>query len=141
MPASGGQAVQLTTSGGYRPFESADRTVVYYYALDNTGIWSVPVDGGQSVKVVGAAHDYSSGFAVMPEGLYYAAPPHSGRERFIRFYSFSTRTSMPVALARQPFGFGMTVSPDSKYVLFDQQYDAGSDLMMVESFSFGKASR
>jgi hypothetical protein len=35
----------------------------------------------------------------------------------------------------------MTVSPDSKYVLFDQQDDAGSDLMMVENFSFGKASR
>ena len=135
MPAAGGEAVQLTATGGYRPFESPDRTVVYYYALDNTGIWSVPVNGGQSAKVVDALHDYPSGFAVMPEGLYYAAPPHSGSDRFVQFYSFSTRTSRPVALARRPFGFGMTVSPDSKFVLFDQQDDVGSDLMLIENFN------
>jgi hypothetical protein len=38
-------------------------------------------------------------------------------------------------LAHHRFGFGMTVSPDSKYVLFDQRDEIGSDLMLVENFS------
>jgi hypothetical protein len=107
----------------------------FYFAVDNTAIWSVSADGGQSVKVVDVTHDYPSGFAVTAEGIYYAASAHSGEQHLIQFFSFLTAESRPVALAHHPFDFGMTVSPDSKDILFDQQDEIGSDLMLLENFS------
>jgi Tol biopolymer transport system component/DNA-binding winged helix-turn-helix (wHTH) protein len=133
MPAGGGEALQLTKSGGYRPFESREGQTVFYFALDNTAIWSVPANGGRSAMVVEVTQDYPSGFAVTEEGVYYAASGPSG-EHLVRFFSLSTAESRAVALAPRPFGFGLTVSPDSKYLLFDQQDERGSDLMLVENF-------
>jgi hypothetical protein len=71
---------------------------------------------------------------VTSDGIYYGAPPHAGQERFIRFYSFARRRSTPVVLAKHPFHSGMSVSPDSRYILFDQYDEEGSDLMLVENF-------
>ena len=134
MPAAGGEAVQLSTSRGYMPIESPDGNTVFHFARDGSGIWSLPVTGGPSTKVVGPVHPYPSGFAVTAEGIYYAAPPHSGEQRFIRFFRFSTRQSRPVAVASHAFYLGMSVSPDSRYVLFDQIDESESDLMLVENF-------
>jgi hypothetical protein len=39
-----------------------------------------------------------------------------------------------VAVASRPFVLGMSVSPDSKYILFDQLDEIRSDLMLVENF-------
>jgi hypothetical protein len=102
--------------------------------VDNTRIWSVPAGGGKSVRVLDVTHHYPCGFAVTKEGLYYGAPAESGNQRFVQFYSFSTGRSRPVALARSAFDFGMTVSPDSNYVLFDQEDEIGSDLMLIQNF-------
>jgi hypothetical protein len=73
-----------------------------------------------------------TGFAVTAEGIYYPAPLRSENQRFIRFFRFSTQGSRPVAVAANPSG--MTVSPDSKYVVFDQSDTLGSDLMLVKNF-------
>jgi hypothetical protein len=71
---------------------------------------------------------------VTPEGVYYGAPPHSGEQRFIRFVSFSTRQNSPVVLASRPFHSGLSVSPDGRYIIFDQYDESGSDLMLVGNF-------
>ena len=65
---------------------------------------------------------------------YYAERPHSGEQRIIRFLSFATGESRPIALANHAFYLGMSVSPDSKYILFDQLDESGSDLMLIENF-------
>ena len=70
----------------------------------------------------------------MPEGIYYGAPPHSGEKRFIQFFNFATGESRPVVVAKRPFHVGMSVSPDSRYILFDQYDESSSDLMMLENF-------
>jgi Tol biopolymer transport system component/DNA-binding winged helix-turn-helix (wHTH) protein len=136
MPAEGGAAVQITTSGeAHMPIESPDGKTVFYHVLRTPGeIWSVPSQGGQSVKVTGPTQRFPVGFDVTAEGIYYGAPPHSGEHRFIRFFSFSTGQSRPVALAKGPFHVGMSVSPDSRYLLFDEYDESGSDLMLVENF-------
>jgi WD40 repeat protein len=134
MPAAGGDALQLTTSGGLMPIESKDGKTVFYVAPDGSGIRRVPFSGGESVPVVGPIHGYPSGFAVTAEGIFYPAPPHSGNQRFIRFFSFSTGEGRPIAVASHAFHIGMSVSPDSKYVLFDQFDELGSDLMLIENF-------
>jgi Tol biopolymer transport system component/DNA-binding winged helix-turn-helix (wHTH) protein len=136
MRAEGGAAVQITTSsGGQLPTESPDGKTLFYHVLQDPGeIWSVPVQGGRSVKVIGPTQPYPVGFAVTSEGIYYGALPHSGEQRYIRFFNFRTGQSRPVVLANRQFHVGMSVSPDSKYILFDQYDESGSDLMLVENF-------
>lgn len=137
MPAAGGEAVPVIGAAGNGAVESADGQMLYYRSSSEANamaIWRVPVEGGQPVEVVGPAHAWPFGFTVTPDGVYYPAPPHSGESRFIRFLSFATGENRPVAVASYPFRYGMSVSPDSKYILFDQLDEIRSDLMLVEDF-------
>ena len=136
MPAPGGDAVQLTTTRwAEQPIASHDGKLVYFLRQDRSEIWSVPALGGQPVRVTGPTHRYPVGFAVTSKGIYYGAPPHAGEDRFIRFFEFSTGESRPVVVAKRPFHVGMSVSPDSRYILFDQYDELGSDLMIIEDFA------
>lgn len=134
MPAAGGPSVQLTTSGGQRPLESPDGKGVFYLTPDGREVRCVPAGGGMSWKLVESIHVYPAGFAVTSQGIYYAAPPHSGDERYIQFFSFLTLGSRPVAVAHHPFYLGMSVSPDGNYVLFDQIDEFDRDLLLVKDF-------
>ena len=130
------RSVQITRHGAsHNPAESPDGTAVFYHALRDPGeIWRIPVEGGQASKIAGPTQRFPVGFTVTPEGVYYGAPPHDGDRRFIRFVSFSTGKNIPVAIAARPFHSGMSVSPDSRYILFDQYDESGSDLMLVQNF-------
>jgi Tol biopolymer transport system component len=139
MPAHGGEPVQLTfTRWAEQPIASHDGKLVYFLRQDLSEIWSVPAEGGQPLRVTGPTQRYPVGFAVTSQGIYYGAPPHAGEERFIRFFEFSTGKSRPVVLAKRPFHVGMSVSLNSRYILFDQYDDSGGDLMIIEDFAPGK---
>ena len=133
MPAAGGDPVQLTTTGGSVPAEGVGGTL-FYLSQDATRLRSMPVNGGVASDVAGPLHPYPTGFAITPGGAYYAAPPHAGDSRFIRFLSFTTAKDRPVTMANHPFYLGMTVSPDEKYILFDQMDEFDHDLMVVSNF-------
>ena len=133
MPAEGGAAVQLSHTGGYRPLEGPDGNV-YYLSLDNDRIDSVGAGGGASSKIVAPLHRYPCGFDVSSRGVYYEAPPHSGDSRFIRFLSFTSGEDRPVAVAKYAFSLGLSVSPDEKYILFDQFDEFDRDLMLISDF-------
>ena len=135
VPAHDGSAVQITTSGrAEAPIESSDGRVVYYLMEDRSEILSIPIHGGQAKRVTGPTQPYPAGFTVTSEGIYYAGPPHAGEERFIHFFSFSTGESRPAVVAKRPLHVGMSVSPDGRYILFDQYDESGSDLMLVQDF-------
>jgi Tol biopolymer transport system component/DNA-binding winged helix-turn-helix (wHTH) protein len=136
MPAKGGAPAQITNSGGAQmPFASHDGRFLYYLRQDLREIWRVSPEGGEEVKVVGPTQRYPMGFTVTSQGIYYGAPPHSGEERYIRFFDFSTQESRPVVLAKRAFHHGMSLSPDSRYILFDQYDESGSDLLVVKNFA------
>ena len=143
MSSEGDGAMPITTSGGaHNPAESPDGKAVFYHLLREPGeIWRIPVQGGEPVRIAGPTQRFPVGYTVTAEGIYYGAPPHAGDQRFIRFFSFSTGQDNPVVTAKRPFHSGMSVSPDSRYILFDQYDESGSDLMMVENFSPGMARR
>src|SRR5690606_36487018 len=107
---------------------STDGKTVYYLAPDAATILQVPAGGGKSKPLIEPVHPTPIGFAVTRDGIYYPAPPHSPGQRFIRFYSFSTGESRPVVLAHHTFQLGLSVSPDSRYIIFDQFDRSTSDL-------------
>ena len=117
------------------PLESPDgKTIFYHVWKDNSGIWSIPVGGGAAAPVTEPTHHYPVGFTVTAKGLYYPSPPHSGDQGFIRFFSFSTGRSSSIAVSNHRNFLGFSVSPDSRYILFDKYDERGSDLMLVRNF-------
>ena len=137
MPADGGEARQITTGGAAYAVDSVDGREIFYVPQKPgyvNEIWKAPVEGGQPVRLIGPTQAWPFGFAVTQNGVYYDAPPHSGNQRYIRFFSFLTGQSRPIAVTDRPFDFGMSVSPDGRYLLFDQFDELGSDLMLVENF-------
>ena len=143
MSVNGSDPVQITTSGAaHNPAESPDGKAVFYHLYQDPGeIWSIPVQGGKPVLMAGPTHRFPVGYTVTTEGIYYGAPPHAGEQRFIRFFKFSTGQNKPIVVAKRPFHSGISVSPDSRYIIFDQYDESGSDLMMVANFSYGKTGR
>lgn len=134
MPAGGGRAVQITRSGGERPFESVDGRRIFFLPMDESKIRSVPVEGSPVSDITGPLHMYPTAIAVTSEGIYYEAPPHSGDQSYIRFFNFATGTSKPIAVTSRPFRVGLTVSPRGQYILFDQADDLDRDLMLLRDF-------
>ena len=135
MPADGGEPVQITHVGrAQNPARAPNEIDLFYHSHRDPGeIWRIPVHGGSPVKIAGPLQRFPVGFTVTSQGLYYGAPPHAGEQRFIRFFSFSNGQDWPVVLAGRPFHSGISVSPDGRYIIFDQYDESGSDLMLVEN--------
>jgi hypothetical protein len=135
MPAEGGEAVQVTRQGGYLPFESLDGKVVYY--LKDQDVWKVPVAGGEESRVLGPIVGV---FAVGAEGIYFndlGTPGFSvlNKRKFsLKFFSFAKGTAEKVFDWKYVLAWGLSVSPDGRYVLVPQVDPFVQDLMLVENF-------
>jgi hypothetical protein len=125
----------MTTCGGSRAIESPDEKFLYYASDKNKSIWRMPVSGGVETQIVAPVHDSPFGFAVTGKGIYYPAPPNRSSQRFIRYFNFNlfTRNTRAIVQAAMPFHYTLDVSPDEKYILFDQ-LEPQMDLMLVEKF-------
>jgi eukaryotic-like serine/threonine-protein kinase len=134
MPANGGEAVPVTRKGGYSGFESPDGKWLYYAKdFSATSLWKVPVQGGEETQVVESLRDYST-FAVADEGIYFIPRPDSVAGSSIQFFSFANGEIRVLATLEKPAAPGLTVSPDRQWILYSQEDQLGSDLMLVENF-------
>jgi dipeptidyl aminopeptidase/acylaminoacyl peptidase len=134
MPTEGGEAVQVTRQGGYLPFESLDGKVVYY--LKDQDVWKVPVAGGEESRVLGPIVGV---FAVGADGIYFNELGTPGfsvlKGKFsLKFFSFAKGTAEKVFDLKYLPAWGLSVSPDGRYVLTSQVDPFVRDLMLVENF-------
>jgi WD40 repeat protein len=137
MPAEGGEATEITHSeGGLFSIESRDgKTLFYCHELPEKGVWKIPAQGGMAERVTGPLIEENCGLAVTDEGIYYAAALDSRNRHSIQFFSFSTGQTHDVVVSDRPMGrLGLSVSPDQRFVLFSQQDQSGSDLMLIPDF-------
>jgi Tol biopolymer transport system component len=133
MPAEGGEATRITSGGGGTPIESPDGKTLYYeHPVREKGIWKVPVQGGEAVQVTGAYRNWFS-YAVAADGIFYVPAADSRHRGLIQFLSFSTGRSWPVVVSDRPIGTP-NVSPDRRFLVFGQQAQNNSDLMLIENF-------
>jgi eukaryotic-like serine/threonine-protein kinase len=147
MSARGGDPVQVTQHGGTYAKESTDRKYIYYGRTGPfTGLWRVPVAGGEEVEVVPRLASYGN-FAVASDGLYFEPrlpgnplghtpdfTPFTRLEAAIDFLSFATgKVSRVITLDRHA-GHGFDLSPDERTLLFAQMDAFTEDLMLVEKF-------
>jgi Tol biopolymer transport system component len=133
VPAGGGEAVQVTKKGGSYAAESPDGGFLYYLRSweteENTELWRVPVEGGEETRIIASV--CSQFFAVVERGIYFL----SGWENpSVQFFHFATGKIETVARLEGSVAFGLSVSPDGRWLLYSKHEGRGSDLMLVENF-------
>jgi dipeptidyl aminopeptidase/acylaminoacyl peptidase len=132
MPAAGGEVIQVTRQGAHIGFESFDGRYIYFTKeFGETTLWRVPAGGGAEEKVQESV--WGQAFDVTRSGIYFAALRTDGSST-IQFRSFATGKVATIAAIRRPVGWGLSVSPDERYILYTQEDRAGSDLMLMENF-------
>jgi Tol biopolymer transport system component len=131
IPAAGGVARPLARAGAFTPKESPDGRFVFFSR--DTGIWRMPVAGGDEVKVVEAHQTIFNGWDVYDRGLCYFDTRPDGT-RVLRIYDFASGRARDLAEIAQLDNSGLAVSPDGGWVVYDQQDAYGSDLVLVEDF-------
>ena len=144
IPASGGDAVQMTKRASYAPQESPDGESVYFVeAIDRPStLWRLPRSGGAPVRVLDGV--FLANFAVLTGGVYYIDRP-SGQggthyvdlptgETRLRYFDFATRRSTTVARNLGTVDIPLTVSSDGRTILYPRLDASINDLMLVASF-------
>ena len=130
MPAEGGAAVQVTRNGGVKAMESADGKTIYFSKEPGAGsIWKMAAAGGPEEKLVDSLYRFN--FALAKQGIYYMTSQGEDGKVELRFVGFGGGDSKKIADVGYP-EFGLDVSPDGRYLIYDQMDDAASDLMLVE---------
>ena len=133
---SSGREIQLTQRGGIGGLESFDGKNLYYSQLDGSGVWRVPIHGGEEQKLTKAPHlGYWGYFSVCESGLYLVDTDlPSGAT--ILFFNFRNRSLHPVLKLRQnplPYTASFSSSRDGRTILL-AQYKITSSITMLENF-------
>jgi Tol biopolymer transport system component/DNA-binding winged helix-turn-helix (wHTH) protein len=135
VSAGGGEAVQVTRNGGGTAFESPDGKFVYYLEGDyRGGLWKMPASGGEENQILPSV--FLRNFFLVNDGIYFIPEPGADGKFSIQFLNIATgkvKTVAPVSQVSHPME-GLSVSPDGRFLLFSQNDEAGSDLMLVENF-------
>ena len=132
---------QVTKQGGFAPFESGDGKTLYYAKWNESGIYSMPVNGGPETLVTGELlRTLWRYWSLSEKGIYLLRPGRKANSNDIipvlSFFNFERRKIVDLrSLEGGPSpGPGMTVSPDGKLLLITQPDEGGSEIMIVENF-------
>jgi hypothetical protein len=107
-----------------------------YYSKDfeaPTSLWKVAVEGGEETLVLEQIAFWST-FAVGDAGIHFFTRLDMVSGTQLEFLDFATSRVKTIANIDKPWIYGLTVSPDGRYILFTRIEQQGSDLMLVESF-------
>jgi Tol biopolymer transport system component len=130
-PVTGGAPEQITKSGGYVAFESADGAHLYYTRSSTLSeLWRVPTIGGEPVKVLDQVRQRA--FAIVDKGIYFVDGAAS--ETRLQFLDLATSRTSVVARNLGETSFGLTASPDGRIILYSKVDLGGEDLMLVDNF-------
>jgi Tol biopolymer transport system component len=134
MPFQGGSPTRITKNGGMSPVESPDGQFLYYSKYEQGGVWRMPLQGGPETEILKEVEGGSwPNWAVNADGIYFL--------RFgqfpvvtIDFLEFATGKTIPIWTLEKEPGWGLSLSHDSKSVVYIQNEFSESDLMLVKNF-------
>ena len=135
MPATGGDAVQLTRNSGDEPHESPDGRFLYYMKgwPSAVSVWRANRDDSQEVKVLEGVHSEGQ-WALVKDGIYFFKPPDKVGHSELAFYEFADGQTKNLLTIQRALDTHIAVSPDGRTVLYPQFDQSGSNLMLVENF-------
>jgi Tol biopolymer transport system component/DNA-binding winged helix-turn-helix (wHTH) protein len=145
VPAASGEststpAMQVTRSGGFNGVESLDGKYLYFNKdRDNPALWRLNLSSGAgSEQPILESLERWGWWTLGPKGIYFfqAVAPKLDMvhlklldEMTKRVYDLATLTKA-VSLSQPE----LTVSPDGRAVVFLQEDESGSDIMLMEGF-------
>ena len=140
VDANGGRATQLTkTPGSALPMESPDGQFVYFVrtTADKVRLWSMRPDGSDEKMLDAIPPLQTNGYEWWPHGtgIYFYAYPNGKAEvdlldlRTSRIRRFYTPDKPPAHWLG-----GLSISPDSKWLVYSRIDEITSDLMLVDNF-------
>ena len=145
VPAASGEststpAMQVTRSGGFNGVESLDGKYLYFNKdRDNPALWRLNLSSGAgSEQPILESLERWGWWTLGPKGIYsfQAVAPKLDMvhlklldEMTKRVYDLATLTKA-VSLSQPE----LTVSPDGRAVVFLQEDESGSDIMLMEGF-------
>ena len=137
IPATGGDAHQVTHNEGMAPLDSPDGKTLFFIRLaeNQSAVFAMPAAGGPEHKILDAINAWQ--YAPAETGIYYVPASQQGQppgDYSVRFLDYATGKSRTVGtIHAEYFGNGLSVSPDGK-VLVNGVASVGADLMMIDSF-------
>lgn len=135
MPASGGEATQVTREGGSCPVESADGRWLYYAKRPRFDLWKAPVAGGAETRVLENL-SYCYNYVPTSHGVYFvkAGLANNGPAETALSYLDLATGKIRLLLSMRGWVYGLTLSPDGRSLLYSRQDASGADLILVENF-------
>jgi len=134
-PAEGGKAeVVVNSTEAGNPQESFDGEELYYADGEvNTEIRKVSLKSGMRDEAVAGMPMVANPdlWVVTRGGIYFA--PHKDLRR-LRYYDFTTKNVREVFVPEKDFWAGFSLSPDGRFLLYNQPGEKIDDLMLVENF-------
>jgi hypothetical protein len=73
----------------------------------------------------------SSLWTLSPGGIYFV-PAEAPRS--VRYFDFASKQLRPIFEVDKNLGTGLSVSPDGRWILYSQEGDVNSDIMLVDHF-------
>jgi Tol biopolymer transport system component/DNA-binding winged helix-turn-helix (wHTH) protein len=129
------QVEQVTKHGGFVAKESPDGRWLYYTKYDTSGLWRVPLFGGEEAKILNEPPvGYWGYFSVSSGGVYFLNLGDTSSS--IDFYDSSRNTRSTIyTLSRPPVRFSsLTVSDDGRWILYTDAVSRYRDLFLTENF-------
>jgi Tol biopolymer transport system component/DNA-binding winged helix-turn-helix (wHTH) protein len=135
VPFKGGPPVEVTRNGGVFAAESADERFLYYSKFDVTGIWKMPLHGGEEIRVLDqlSGLDWSN-WALGRNGIYFIGRVNTQPHKTVQFFEFATHKIIPIWTLEKPAGLGLALSADGRSILYVQNALAESSIMLVKNF-------
>ena len=134
VPSTGGQELQITRNGAMDPLEAPDGSAIYYMKYEGSApsLWKCLNNGTQERKVLDSVCVYS----LAKHGIYFLPCRNSPFPfQFFDFLDFATQrkvTSFSIDSSR--VGGHLSISPDERWALYEQQDGTDSDLLLVKNF-------
>jgi Tol biopolymer transport system component len=139
IPASGGEAIPVTSSGGFESVESSDSRFLYFTKNAKTGFWRKPLTGGEEEAVPGLRAITDRYWEGSKEGIYFISPaqPH-----VLQFFHFSTGKvtrvleddRFPDAKHRATWYHGISIAPDGHRIIIVKSDTGTSNITIVSNF-------
>ena len=133
-PAQVSAPVQVTRTGGLGAVESSDGRFLYYSKYETVGVWRMPLGGGDETRIFDQpVGPFWFNWTLSEKGIYFVSDaefPH----RTVNFFDFATHKVAQLVRADKPLGWGLTLAPGGKSLLYVQTEFEESDIMLVKNF-------
>ncbi|HMB93596.1 MAG TPA: winged helix-turn-helix domain-containing protein, partial [Rhodothermales bacterium] len=133
QPAGGGEAVQVTTDGGFIAREATDGKTIYYTKEGATGLWRKPLpDDAETLMIPDFDLFMATNWAVHEDAIYYVNRSDPSRVVLTRYDPATATSSEVFTLGPVAVSTGFSMTPDGQHLLFVQTDQRDVDLMMID---------